>query len=82
MIVINDQPTALKPYSIGELASIYQVDYRTLKKWIKPFESLLGERIGRYYSVSQVRIIFHHLNIPSLVVSKPIGGNDNHPKGT
>lgn len=76
MLVFTDQPTALKPYSIGELALIYQVDYRTLKKWMKPFSGQLGDRIGRYYSITQVEIIFLHLKVPSKITVKPVDSKD------
>ena len=55
----------LKPYSLGELAKIYTVCDRTMKKWIKPFEQEVGEKNGRYYSISQVKIIFDKLGLPS-----------------
>ena len=55
----------LKPYSLGELAKIYSVCDRTMKKWIKPFEQEIGKKNGRYYSISQVKIIFDKLGLPS-----------------
>ncbi len=39
----------LKPYSITELARIYGVDPRTLKKWLVPFEKEIGEKNGRFF---------------------------------
>ena len=65
MILINDKPVPIRPYSIGELAQIYQVDYRTFKKWIAPLSHLLGEKIGRFYSIPQVEIIFANLKVPT-----------------
>jgi hypothetical protein len=55
----------LKPYSIGELAKLYSVCDRTMKKWINPFEHTIGEKNGRYYSIRQVKIIFDKLGLPS-----------------
>jgi hypothetical protein len=54
----------VKPCSLEELANIYEVDWRTLKKWLKPFESEIGDKIGRYYFVRQVEIIFDKLGYP------------------
>lgn len=54
----------IKPYSTKELASIYDVCDKTMKKWIKPFMSEVGEKNGRYYSVAQVKIIFDKLGVP------------------
>ena len=55
----------LKPYSLRELAKLYTICDRTMKKWIKPFEQEVGEKNGRYYTVSQVKIIFDKLGLPS-----------------
>jgi hypothetical protein len=55
----------LKPYSLVDLAKLYTVCDRTMKKWIKPFDHEVGEKNGRYYSISQVKIIFDKLGLPS-----------------
>jgi len=55
----------LKPYSLVELAKLYTICDRTMKKWIKPFEQEVGEKNGRYYSINQVKIIFDKLGLPS-----------------
>jgi hypothetical protein len=54
----------IKPYSTRELASIYDVCDKTMKKWIKPFVSEIDEKNGRYYSVAQVKVIFDKLGVP------------------
>jgi hypothetical protein len=54
----------VKPHTLVELAVIYEVDWRTLKKWLKPFEMEIGNKIGRYYSIRQVDIIFDKLGYP------------------
>jgi len=51
-------------YSIKELAELYEVDPKTLRKWLKPLQDDLGKRIGRYYNVYQVGIIFLALGKP------------------
>ena len=55
----------IRPYSTKELAGIYNVCDKTMKKWIKPFIEEVGEKNGRYYSISQVKIIFDKLGLPS-----------------
>lgn len=57
----------LKPYSLKELAEIYEIDWRTFKKWLKPFEAEIGKKEGRYYKIPQVRIIFRKLELPSVI---------------
>lgn len=54
----------LKPYTVLELARIYGVSDRTMKKWIRPFENEVGTKIGYFYTVVQVKIIFEKLGIP------------------
>ena len=54
----------IRPYSTKDLAGIYGVCDKTLKKWVKPFASEVGEKNGRYYSVAQVKIIFEKLGVP------------------
>jgi hypothetical protein len=58
----------LKPYSPADLAEIYDVDPRTFKRWIAPFEEAIGERQGRYYTIKQVKVIFDKISLPGYVV--------------
>ena len=59
---------ALKPYSFTELAKLYDVCIRTMKKWMVPFEEEVGEKRGRYYTIAQVKIIFEKLGLPAVIV--------------
>jgi uncharacterized protein YjcR len=54
----------IRPYSAKELADIYGVCDKTIKKWIRPFSIQVGEKQGRYYNVAQVKIIFERLGVP------------------
>ena len=53
----------IRPYSTKELAGIYNVCDKTMKKWMKPFLEQVGEKKGRYYSVVHVKIIFDKLGV-------------------
>ncbi len=55
----------IKPYSLKELAGLYNVSKNTFKKWLEPVKSQIGKRVGYYYSVHQVEIIFKHLGVPA-----------------
>lgn len=57
----------VKPYSLCELGKLYGVDWRTLKRWLEPFISAIGERRGRFYTIPQVKIIFDKLGLPSVI---------------
>lgn len=55
---------SVRPYMLKELAHLYGVSGRTVINWIRPFKEELGARMGRYYSIRQVRIIFDNLGVP------------------
>lgn len=58
----------LKPYAPFEIAEIYEVDKRTLNKWLKPFKEDIGPRQGRFYTIAQVKKIFEKLCVPGIVI--------------
>ena len=60
----------IRPYTIRELASLYGVSRITFRRWLNRFKHELGERVGRYYSIPQVKIIFRHLDFPSIIEAK------------
>jgi len=66
MIVSNIHQNSfrLRAYTLSELASIYGICNRTMRKWIKPFSELIGPRQGHYYSVAQVKTIIDKLGLP------------------
>jgi hypothetical protein len=64
----NANKLQLKPYSLMELSRIYGVDFRTFKKWLLPFQEIIGERVGRYYTIIQVKKIFEVLGTPDIII--------------
>lgn len=54
----------VKPYSMKELSVLYGVSRRTFYNWLIPFREEIGKRLGLYYSVKQVEIIFSNLGVP------------------
>jgi hypothetical protein len=59
----------MKPYSMKQLCEIYQVSDKTMRKWLKPFESKIGKRQGHIYNVAQVAVIFTNLGVPGVLES-------------
>jgi len=55
----------VKPYTMQELCNMYQVSDAVMRKWFKPFENEIGNRVGWFYNVSQVRTIFGRLGAPN-----------------
>jgi hypothetical protein len=54
----------VKAYSIGELASLYEISVRTMNRWLKPHLERIGKREGRFYTVKQVESIFDLFGLP------------------
>jgi len=63
MITIDGQ-LECRPAKLCELAMLYQVDPKTFRKWLKPFENKIGERVGHYYTTKQVKVILNELSLP------------------
>ena len=63
-MIMNDDAVAIRPYSLTELAEIYGVSNHTMKNWVKCHENSIGERVGRFYTTLQVKIIFEKLGLP------------------
>lgn len=57
-------PVMIKPLSPGELAKEYNVSLYTFNKWLEPHQTSIGERVGLYFTVLQVKIIYEKLGVP------------------
>ena len=53
-----------QPYTTDELAQLYGIRTKTLLRWIEPFKNEVGEKIGWYFNIRQVNIIFDKLGRP------------------
>lgn len=54
----------IRPYSLGEIAKMYEVSRPTMKKWLKPFLPKIGALRGRFYNCLQVEKIFRFFGVP------------------
>lgn len=54
----------IRPYSKKELADLYEMTARSFFTLFKSHEEVVGKKLGRYYSVLQVEIIFKRLGVP------------------
>ncbi|MEO8769399.1 MAG: hypothetical protein ABI402_04925 [Ferruginibacter sp.] len=57
----------VKAYTTKELSGIYEIPPRTFIRWISPIRNLIGNRIGQWYTVQQVEIIFSKFGIPHII---------------
>ena len=53
-----------KPSTLKELAAMYNVSTKTIRTWLLPHQTSIGQKTGRYYTTLQVRIIFDKLGAP------------------
>ena len=59
-----DKQIEIRPYSSKELAAMYGVSSRTFRRWMLLIDKHTGKRIGNYYIIPQVKIIFEKLGVP------------------
>lgn len=64
---ITREAIEAKPYSIGELAKLYNVSLRTMNNWLAPHKEAIGQRSGRFFTVKQVLLIFQLIDLPCKV---------------
>ena len=65
---ISSVQFALRPYSVKQLSELYGVSSKTFRRWLKPFLEAIGEKLGYYYNISQVRFIVQKLGVPGNVM--------------
>lgn len=57
----NEHPIPPHPMTLRQLAARWQVNEKTVKKWIEPFADELGPVQGNLFTPRQVKIILDHL---------------------
>lgn len=63
---METEKISIRPYSHKQLAAMYGVSTRTLRRWLTPFKTYIGVRHGHFYMIPQVEVIFEKLGIPYL----------------
>jgi hypothetical protein len=53
-----------QPYTTDELSLLYGITSKTFLKWINPFKEAIGQKIGWYFNIRQVAVIFENLGRP------------------
>lgn len=54
----------IKPYNKKQLSSLYNVSTLTLRSWLKPFSTEIGQYNGKCYTIAQIQIIFSKIGNP------------------
>lgn len=60
----------VKPYTTKELAAMYNMSTKTFNRNIRGIRMLLGIRLGHFWNVKQVLIIFDHMGIPQRIMEQ------------
>lgn len=77
---ITNTVLEIKPYTKKELAVIYGISPRSFCTWFKKLEPEVGKKVGKYFSVNQVRLIIDKLGLPGTIGEshpEPQPKNDN-----
>ena len=64
---ISNNQLVIKPYTKKELAEIYGISPRSFCTWFKKIEPEVGKKVGKYFSVNQVRLIIEKLGLPGTI---------------
>jgi len=56
----------IRSYSVKEVANLYGVSGKILKKWLDDYENEIGDRKGHFYNPRQMKVIFDRLGAPEI----------------
>lgn len=57
----------IKPYRLIDLAAIFDVNYKTMRRWMDKYPKELGKRDGKYYSIQQVNFCIEKFGLPAKI---------------
>lgn len=57
-------PVEVKAYSKKQIADMYKISVKVLRKWLSPAIANIGPYNGKLYTPKQVQAIFDHLGEP------------------
>lgn len=64
----TDGKLIVKPYRLSDLATIFDVNRKTMRKWLDKYPDELGKREGKYFSVRQVQFCLEKFGLPGKVI--------------
>jgi uncharacterized protein YjcR len=54
----------IRPYNVTELARMYTVTPRTMKKWLQRHPAIIEDKMGQLFTILQVEKIFDKFGTP------------------
>ncbi len=61
----------VKPYRLSDLASIFDVDRKTMRKWMDKYGDELKSHEGKYFSVRQIEFCLDKFGLPRRIIFLP-----------
>lgn len=62
----------VKPYRLSDLAAIFDVNRKTMRKWMDRYPEDLSRHEGKYFSVRQVEFCLDKFGLPGRIVFLPL----------
>ena len=64
----TDGKLFVKPYRLSDLAIIFDVKRKTMRKWLDKYPEQFGKREGKYFSIRQVEFCLQTFGLPGKVI--------------
>ena len=64
----SDGNLIIKPYRLSDLAAIFDVNTKTMRKWMSKYPDDLGRWEGKYFSIRQVRFCIDKFGLPGKII--------------
>lgn len=64
----TDGKLFVKPYRLSDLATIFDINRKTMRRWMLRYPEELGKREGKYFSVRQVEFCLQTFGLPGKVI--------------
>jgi hypothetical protein len=58
----------IRPYRQKDIAWVYGVSTRTIRRWMKKLTPMIGNKNAKYYTIEEVTTIVQAIGIPSTLV--------------
>lgn len=60
----------IKPYRMKDLCTIFDLNYRTMRRWIEQHKKELGKKNGQYFNAAQVSFMIGRFGMPYYINCK------------
>lgn len=60
----------IKPYQLKDLAEIYEVHPKTVRRWIDKLAPQIGHKKVKYFTIEEVTIIVKAIGLPQIIELK------------